>query len=84
MSISVTSAAICLTTGQESNHNQLRDGVDVPQKRNPLMDQQKRRSWLLISVFSMIGLALLNLVTSFWGFVYEDEKIKFCRDCRCM
>jgi hypothetical protein len=48
------------------------------------MDQQKRRSWLLISVFSMIGLALLNLVTSFWGFVFEDEKIKFCRDCRCM
>jgi hypothetical protein len=38
------------------------------------VDQQKRRRWLLISVYVLIGGALLNLVFVFWAF-FDGEKI---------
>ncbi len=66
-----------LDDGQESNHNHPRGGVsrvDVLQNRNLMMDQQKKRRRLLISIFVLLGMAILNLVFMFWAF-FDGEKL---------
>lgn len=47
---------------------------NLPQKRNPMMDQQKRRRRLLFKALILIGFVLLNLVFAFWAFL-DGEKI---------
>ena len=39
-----------------------------------MMDQQKRRGWLLIFGFFMIVLAIMQLVFVFWAF-FDGEKL---------